>query len=1056
MRIRILSFITWIVLTLISPIVHAQNANTYYVHFSDGRIWGYPKELVKELLTVGNGYRLILENDSIISWSANEIVSIDEDQPEYPQFTRFKLDDKLNDQLFRDVEATVSPEGVTASVSGIGKYLTPLFTLDQENAIAYANGQEQVSGQSRLRFDNEVTYTLGNANYKQLSVEKVSDEIWSQPEAVVQELMLIEEMLSTNAPTSFSNEGLSMMLDDNPSTIFHSTWSQDPVYEVDPNINVHVAVALSYPISKMKFYYMGRPQANYNIEEWVIEASNDGVNWTYITTIDESMGLPTSGASVSYTSDAIDLDGWYNHIRFVATRTQYKNYLCLSELRIYEVIGESGDPELIQPAEYAYQMIPMGREVPVRIDWLTDQATSVPYIEINIDGGQMVTSKNYYLDAQIIFQGNGVWDDYNFQDSVKIKGRGNTSWSSSPYAKNPYRLKFAETKKPFGMKKGKNWNLIPQAQFGSLMTNPVAHKIARMVGMQTANDAIPVELYMNGEYWGSYYFTQKVGMANNSVDFDDESQAVLFELDTYYESGQFRSASYSLPVNIKAPDFDEDETQLDYYGIQDEFNRFETAVYNNTNYERFVDMGMLVRYMLINDLVLNAELNHPKSSFLSRENMNHMASQYTFGPGWDFDWAYGYENGHSYCISHSERDLFSFINSSGTDFFSGILRSSDWVQYQYHKLWEEFIDKHLDELIDFVDDYYAYARSSFENNSYRWGDGANYENNVANMKEWLRERANYIMNSLTPYDSEPFTFGDLNGDGIINNTDIEYMLSSLYGNPMYGQQDNQADIDFNGEISISDLTWLSLLINTQKEQQARSRRFISTLWGEDSEEDEEESYDFDVDDIPTLTPSQSNDTHVLNTRSISDTPSLTVSASSGKWDLAVSLTNTMPYIAYMMDFILPEGLTVSDGDAAISHTYRTESFTSTCRRISANTYRVIGYSHTNTATIGSEDVIFKLALNGTSALQPGRFSIRVDNVVCVTENASEVSLPSVATSFNITEDQTTQSTTPNIKSDNYWPTDVYDIHGRLVRKNAFSLNGLSKGVYVINNQKVVW
>ena len=33
--------------------------------------------------------------------------------------------------------------------------------------------------------------------------------------------------------------------------------------------------------------------------------------------------------------------------------------------------------------------------------------------------------------------------------------------------------------------------------------------------------------------------------------------------------------------------------------------------------------------------------------------------------------------------------------------------------------------------------------------------------------------------------------------------------------------------------------------------------------------------------------------------------------------------------------------------------------------------------------------------------------------------------------------------------------DIYDIHGRLVRKGATSLDGLKRGVYIINQRKVI-
>ena len=1049
----------------------------YYVYLTDGSVLGYPKEYVKSVDNSGSRCILTLESDSVISWPSEQVLRVNLITPDYPQFTEFVLDDKRNDQLYRDVEATISADGVTATVSGIGKYLTPLFEMDMAGAVAYVNGKEQENGVSRLRFANDVVYTLSLPGYQRLSMEKISDEVWSDPETEVEEIKLEEYMLSTNAPTSFSDESLGMMLDGDPGTIFHSTWSKDPVYEVDLSKQVYVSVALPYAISDFKFHYIGRPQSGYNILEWRIEASNDGEIWDYITTIDENMGLPTDGSSVSYTSDVISLGSSYSYVRFVAVSSQYKNYLCLAELKLYEVTGVTSEPELLHPAKYAYQMVPMGREVPVHINWLTDQATSVPCIYIDIENGKIVSSKEYYLNADITFEGNGVWDDYDFSETVKIKGRGNSSWGGAysyydsetgeyvyyDSPKNPYRLKFEESQKPFGMKKGKNWNLIAQKQRGSLMTNPVAHKIARMVGLQTANDVVPVELYINDEYRGSYFFTQKVGMANNSVDFDDELQAALFELDSYSEEGQFRSTSYGLPVNIKAPEFENyygywiptDETNLDYYGIMDEFNRFETAVYNKANYERFVDVDMLVRYMLVNDLTLNSELGHPKSTFLSREDMGHMTRRYVFGPAWDFDWAYGYEGSGSYCVSGEAKDLFSFFKESGSYFYSDILRSSKWVQYRYAKLWDEFMDKHLDELIDFVDDYYAYARSSFRNNNEKWGDGANYESNIANMKSWLRQRAEYIKNNLPSYApdaKEPFTYGDLNGDGAVNAVDAEYMLSALFGAPEEDMLDYQADVDYDEEVSLSDFTWINLLIEDEQAKQARSRQRSAAQWGDD--EEAANLYDIDIDDMVSLLPSGEAKSTPLRATAVEVAPTLEVNYTANGWEVAVSVASDTPYIAYSMDFVLPEAFALLDGSASITLSSRTSQHVMTGRRIGQNIYRVIGYSPSNAKISDTEGVLFTLSLSETSALSAGTYFLDVENVRFVTANAFEETMQGNWVAFDVKEGQITESATIMTQTP-CWPADIYDTHGRLVRRQATSLNGLSKGVYIVNKRKVV-
>lgn len=1045
-----------ILFSLCSIVSKAQENSMYYVHFVDGRVWGYPKEIVKDFSNAGEAYVFTLISDSVISWPVDEVLSVDDKTPIYPQFTSFKLDDKLNDQLFRDVEAVVTKDEVWTSVSGIGKYLTPLFTMDMPNAVAYVKGKEQLSGESRLRFAEEVVYTLGFLGHERLSIEKVSDEIWYYPETRVEEILLTENMLSTNAPSG-RNEGLDKMIDKDLNTFFHSTWSNDPIYEKLPvGVCPYVDVQLPYSIKSLSFYYRSRPDASGRNPLGIkVYASNDGELWNEATYLNV---LP-SGVAAEYESPVISVETECKYWRFEQVECEYhNNYLALSEFCVFEVFG-GGEPELIQPAQYAYQMVPMGREVPVHIDWLTDYASSVPRIDINIDGGEMVSSKDYYLEADISFQGNGVWEDYDFDDRVKIKGRGNTSWSSYAYAKNPYRLKFDESVKPFGMKKGKNWNLIAQKQSGSLMTNPVAHKIARMIGMKTANDAIPVELYINGGYRGSYYFTQKVGMANNNVDYDDESQAALFELDSYTEDGQFKSYTYGLPVNIKAPEFDEDETLLNYYDTRDEFNRFETAVFYGSNFERFVDIDMFVRYMLINDLVLNTELGHPKSSFLSRENMNHMASRYVFGPAWDFDWAYGYEGSSSYCTGGATKDIFEDYHSgkAGNRFYKKLLRSSEWIKFHYYKLWEEFIDKHLDELIDFVDDYYAYAQSSFMNNYYKWGDGYNYDTNVANMKSWLVERALYIKNKLTPYPAdaqEPFAYGDLNNNGVVDEEDMEYMLAFLFEEVIEDLEEPQTDADGDGKVSLSDLTWINLLVEDERDAHTRSSFRSAVLLSDD--EESADMWDFDIEDMQTLTLAQGDEANSAPMRTTSTVGELglVVSEASGTWNVEVSLVNSTPYIAYAMDFVIPEAFTLPDGFLNITLSYRTESsFVMEGRWVADDVYRVIGYSLDNTAMTDAEGPLFTLTLDATPSLSVGDYTLSVENVCAVTENAKEESLDGTSVVFKVTEGQL--SHLGALEYHPCRPADVYDMHGRLVRKAATSLEGLSRGVYLVNNRKIV-
>jgi hypothetical protein len=100
---------------------------------------------------------------------------------------------------------------------------------------------------------------------------------------------------------------------------------------------------------------------------------------------------------------------------------------------------------------------------PVKAQW---EATGckVPRIDIDIEKGHTVASRNHYLNATFKITGHGTYKD--FAETVQIKGRGNNSWN---YAKKSYRLKFTEKVKLFGLKKGKSWVLLANPQHGSMI-----------------------------------------------------------------------------------------------------------------------------------------------------------------------------------------------------------------------------------------------------------------------------------------------------------------------------------------------------------------------------------------------------------------------------------------------------------------------------------------------------------------------------------------------------------------------------------------------------------
>ena len=468
--------------------------------------------------------------------------------------------------------------------------------------------------------------------------------------------------------------------------------------------------------------------------------------------------------------------------------------------------GFPGDRILSREQAGSFSLKPYVKEYDVHVLFLTDLATAVPRIDINTVGGENISSKDYYLDAQIIIDGKGVFP--SMTDSVKVKGRGNTSWSSDPNAKNPYRLKFNSKVKPLGLTKGKNWVLLANKIEASMLTNAYGMKASSLIGTAAANHIIPVDLYVNGKYKGSYNFTEKVGLSGNSVNIDTDSVATLLEMDTYYDeaAGQkFRSSPYSLPVNIKDPEFGVDYTLLTLSDIQQRFNGFVSTLKQGGDIARHVDLDFLARYLLANELLCNREFFHPKSTYCYHENILDDSSKFVFGPMWDLDWAMGY-NGVSSTSYFKNSVEANYYSSTMTQIeFCRSLRGITRVAKRLYTICRDFMENDLDELCEYCEDYYLYAKPSLEKNRTAWSDATDYAAQSVQASKWFRQRAIFVYKN---YRREQAPLGDINNDDLVNIADVTALIDYLlYPNrTLLGEIDN--DLNDDGQVNIADVTML--------------------------------------------------------------------------------------------------------------------------------------------------------------------------------------------------------------------------------------------------------
>ncbi len=695
---------------------------------------------------------------------------------------------------------------------------------------------------------------------------------------------------------------------------------------------------------------------------------------------------------------------------------------------------------------YTREYADYSRKVTVCVDFLSDHPTSqygVPRIDITLSNTSSWSSSNwigkngksYYETASITIDGAGVYPDME-STPMQIKGRGNTTWSSSYRSKNPYHLKFSAKQKPLGMKSGKHWILLSNKQTGSMTTNAMGHKVGNLFETAGTNHVVPVELYINGSYRGSYDFTERIGFSNNSIDLDDESQAAMIEMDTYTDETIYNSNAYSLPAKIHIPDIGEEGVTLTSSQIISDFNSMVSAVHSGTDsFLHQVDPDYLARYLLACEYIVNCELEHPKSVFLYSENVTDQLNAdgddetpWIYGPLWDCDWAFGYENGNNYYIIDADLDLYSYLKKNGTSkgvagqFFSALRYNSEEVDSTYYGLMYNFVNKGgLNELLDYCDEYYSFVAKAFSHNSSNETserDGTNYATMATNSKSWFSKRASYILGTLTPYDitddeEEEDTnladrMGDVNDDSAVTVSDLVCVLNYLASLDNETFIPSRADADGNGEIDYTDV---ELLSDTVMEQLSDINRNLH---------------------LPTADISLQMSTTACLTNSDGSLP-LTLCVDEGQ------------YSALQMDLHLPEGVEL-DGVALPSEL---SDMNSRSKLIDDGKYRIIIYGD-GSRLMPEEPSTIAFKLQTGEAVSGYAY---ITGVLASTSLGEEQRLPCTGCSLIVTDDAAgihnagEKAETPN-SADGI----IYDLSGRRVSESQAAR---MRGIYIINGKKVI-
>lgn len=248
---------------------------------------------------------------------------------------------------------------------------------------------------------------------------------------------------------------------------------------------------------------------------------------------------------------------------------------------------------------------------------------------------------------------------------MRVSGRGNYTWTLD---KKPLKLNLDKKVNLCGMGEGKKWALVANHYDRSLLRNTVAMKMGQgLSNLAFTPDSVPVDVYVNRVYQGSYTLMERVTIAggrvangenelkDNAAGANDAAPNVtgtyLLEWD-FRESGDHNvTVGGSGTIAINEPEDESDGSgitpaQISY--ITRYLEDADEAVFADNfadpvnGWRKYIDEKSLIDWYIVQELTKNLDANLYTSCFMYKTRDTATApGKLFFGPIWDFDTSMG-------------------------------------------------------------------------------------------------------------------------------------------------------------------------------------------------------------------------------------------------------------------------------------------------------------------------------------------------------------------------------------------------------------------------------
>ena len=221
-----------------------------------------------------------------------------------------------------------------------------------------------------------------------------------------------------------------------------------------------------------------------------------------------------------------------------------------------------------------------------------------------------------------------------------IRGRGNSTWSTDPELKKPYKIEYADKQDLFGMGKNKEWALMANAYDNTLVRNRVVSWLGERMGFAYTPQMVPVDVVMigsesGGAELGSYCLSELVSVGKNRLDIDGA------KLLAYYSNIQNEGDLYFTTkggTDLKFEDPEEENEQVEAF-----INDLEDLIMSpehiaGDGHEAVaekMDMRSAADFWWIQEFVCNGDSYGSSSTYMYIDPDPTL--KLFWGPLWDFD-----------------------------------------------------------------------------------------------------------------------------------------------------------------------------------------------------------------------------------------------------------------------------------------------------------------------------------------------------------------------------------------------------------------------------------